>query len=1012
MILCGFLPYVGIAQKTVTISSLTDAYGTPATELCAYMAPTYKTYRVKGTFSSSFYPGPAEIQLSDINGNFTAPGYPKILATSLSTNGYPNFTFSGSIYQSDPASAFNGLPSGTGYKIRIKMRDVDVNQDFYSNLWDVSVNGGVTTPVIQPHTNPQALCVGTWYTYNIADVPNATSFEWQLIFDNYFNISPATNGEIEILSRTQARVRINSRMSNGSNGFRVRALNDCGTSDYSAITQVGPQLELPPLLSLTGEADVSKESSYTYTSEFSSYYGGVADYTWAYSGTGATIPAGNSYFKNIAFLSTATSGTLSVTATNGCQTSGPLTKSINVIQVKTTAQDGDWDVASTWVGNEVPLVSEPVKIDHHVTLTASAQCKTLHISATGRLSMTDYDMTIGEAAWDGTQLAPCGQYFMQIDGTFEMTGGALHVGGTINKGSSGIFRMSGGLVQVKRGGCGGNFNIGNSLVYLPTAEGDVTGGIVEILGNTGTFKGIYFSNFGPNTTIRIGKAGTNTFFTGTPPDFTRIYLPITLNRVGNVEIYNVITSGGAIKPNLLSGGSLDLVRIRGNLFLQSFNTILVGDETNFSTPATMGISIIGNLTNNAASLEMASGRMLFFGGEGSYDVFLGRPYCTIYGSTPQSIAGSGTITGMTCNCNSAGMVLGGPITLPLFTLGGRMILGNHDLTINNLKVEANTSGYIETNGTGKLRLKYVTGSIQSNVFPVGTESGPAPVTITYPSSPNAEVAVSVKNTFTNAAPTTKAVALEWNITSNVSAPANVTFKWNASNESPGFNRNSLAISRFNGSAWEVRASGLSASGTGPYSASINGVTQFSPWAIFDSQAALPVTLASFLVKKEEKNALLEWTTTEETNSDRFEIEQSSTTKSWLKIGSVISGGESKVLKYYNYTHTDPFPGENFYRLKMIDADGSFTYSRIKSVDFANDVSAFIYPNPVSDRLFLGNTKGIRSVKILDIAGKEVLKTTEINALGIQLKHLAAGAYITNIEKMNGEVNTYKIVIKP
>lgn len=85
-------------------------------------------------------------------------------------------------------------------------------------------------------------------------------------------------------------------------------------------------------------------------------------------------------------------------------------------------------------------------------------------------------------------------------------------------------------------------------------------------------------------------------------------------------------------------------------------------------------------------------------------------------------------------------------------------------------------------------------------------------------------------------------------------------------------------------------------------------------------APLPVTLTSFTATKENNTALLKWATTQETNSDRFEIERSLGGKEWGKIGTVLSTGESNALRNYSYTDNAPLAGENLYRLKMIDKD--------------------------------------------------------------------------------------------
>jgi hypothetical protein len=85
------------------------------------------------------------------------------------------------------------------------------------------------------------------------------------------------------------------------------------------------------------------------------------------------------------------------------------------------------------------------------------------------------------------------------------------------------------------------------------------------------------------------------------------------------------------------------------------------------------------------------------------------------------------------------------------------------------------------------------------------------------------------------------------------------------------------------------------------------------------EPSLPVTLADFEARKENTATLLTWKTTSETKSDYFEVQHSTTGKTWSVLGKVKSKGESSVENNYQFVHIDPVGGiNNFYRLKMID----------------------------------------------------------------------------------------------
>lgn len=181
---------------------------------------------------------------------------------------------------------------------------------------------------------------------------------------------------------------------------------------------------------------------------------------------------------------------------------------------------------------------------------------------------------------------------------------------------------------------------------------------------------------------------------------------------------------------------------------------------------------------------------------------------------------------------------------------------------------------------------------------------------------------------------------------------------------------------------------------------------------------LPVTLISFNVTKEGQAAQLKWSTTAETNSDRFEVEHSINGKTWNKIGIVESYGESKVLRDYQYAHYAPASGgpshgENLYRLKMVDNDETFTYSRIRSIRFdASPSDLSVYPNPSSDKLNITDYANVKEMLISDLNGRSVYQSTSFSTGNgtVDIKDLAQGMYIVKITRLNGELSTHKIVV--
>lgn len=182
---------------------------------------------------------------------------------------------------------------------------------------------------------------------------------------------------------------------------------------------------------------------------------------------------------------------------------------------------------------------------------------------------------------------------------------------------------------------------------------------------------------------------------------------------------------------------------------------------------------------------------------------------------------------------------------------------------------------------------------------------------------------------------------------------------------------------------------------------------------------LPVKLASFTATAEGKVANLNWVTTSESNSERFDIERSKDAKTWSKIGSVQSKGESQNLSQYSFSDHLPFNGQNFYRLKMIDRasdreDGTFAYSRIRTVELGNGNIASVYPNPVSDylKLNVNPLQQPKNVSLTGMNGKLVFASNDLSQIsnGIDVRNLNPGTYFVSMKYANGYIETQKIAI--
>ncbi|MEO6611734.1 MAG: T9SS type A sorting domain-containing protein [Chitinophagaceae bacterium] len=92
-------------------------------------------------------------------------------------------------------------------------------------------------------------------------------------------------------------------------------------------------------------------------------------------------------------------------------------------------------------------------------------------------------------------------------------------------------------------------------------------------------------------------------------------------------------------------------------------------------------------------------------------------------------------------------------------------------------------------------------------------------------------------------------------------------------------------------------------------------------------ATLPLTLLSFNAGWQNEKVKLYWKTINESNTDHFEIERSNDNGTFYKLGEILAAGFAQTERTYSFIDSFPSTGANKYRLKLVDRDNRFTYSR-------------------------------------------------------------------------------------
>ncbi len=159
--------------------------------------------------------------------------------------------------------------------------------------------------------------------------------------------------------------------------------------------------------------------------------------------------------------------------------------------------------------------------------------------------------------------------------------------------------------------------------------------------------------------------------------------------------------------------------------------------------------------------------------------------------------------------------------------------------------------------------------------------------------------------------------------------------------------------------------------------SVSGESWRTPYRFTLTNAApLPLNLLSFNGKAHEKTIDLFWNTMNEVNVAEFEIQRATDAIDFRTIGTTPASGNSEDIQHYTFTDHDPVTGMNYYRLKMVDQDGSFRYSPKISIEIKPDLENItVFPNPGDEQIFLqletSNSEDI-NIMIFNTVGQLVL----------------------------------------
>jgi len=570
---------------------------------------------------------------------------------------------------------------------------------------------------------------------------------------------------------------------------------------------------------------------------------------------------------------------------------------------------------------------------------------------------------------------------------------------------------------------GSQIGSGNYVVYSDTGN---TFSLTGLNSNT-TY---YFSVYEYNGSKGFANFNTSSFLSGTraTANLTYYYSKATGN-LNSLATWGTASDGTGTSPTSFSSpNSYYFIRnnftptISANLTITGGNTALIlGDgTTNYYLSIPSGTSITADTflatTNSTVAI---SGNLA-----GNVIVFENFTTAQFVGSNPQIIPSASYHDFIIAGANK--------------TLGGNVIVRNNlgmltsiDLNSNTLMLGTSTSnlGLLNWstgtlfNGSFKRWFAAATNFGNTGLFPIGTFSYYRPALVEFTTAPTSGGAITA--TFVPSNPTTIGLPLfdfsvspiiiinklgqngYWDMTPDNLTGGQYTGTFVAANFDYVWWYPDLRLARRNSSssAWVITGTAQITTGNNLVPAlSRTGMNVFGQFAVGGDASInpLPVKLISLEGKLLDENSIkLIWSTASEVNNKAFILSRSYNSKDWDVVGKIA--GNNNANKISSYFHLDQeFDATNknvFYKLEQLDFDGTQKdLGMIKVSLQKSDDEIYVYPNPVSDKLYVISKATNGNYEISDVSGKVVLKGILNNAeKTIETECLKAGIYFINID---------------
>ncbi|MFT3911018.1 MAG: T9SS type A sorting domain-containing protein [Ferruginibacter sp.] len=635
---------------------------------------------------------------------------------------------------------------------------------------------------------------------------------------------------------------------------------------------------------------------------------------------------------------------------------------------------------------------------------------TYTIPSTGGLWLNNPNFTVNPRAGDA-----------DVQGMLRVDAGILNIGINI---SNRLLYLNGSVLTIN----GGEINVASRL----TASADFgitytqTGGILRLatIGNSS----------GVRASLDIEDQGDNSSFTMSGG--TIIIVHANSSGAGNRDYFNDATTSN------ITGGTLQLGNAASDpseIFFISGSTpaITIDNTTGGHTVQLLNdVTAFGNITaNTGTTLNLNDGggvghiltqRGNDFINNGTLNGTVPGSTLTFSGSSAQTYGGTGTLTVPLLNLimsNTAGLTITNPVATDVVAFSLSMFNGDINTGVSTLTVGTGTATpgiFNYTTGTvvGNFK-RWYDATVSSRNFPVGIANTTRNVNILFTTAPG------VGGTLTaswipayagnNGMPLTEPGYDELNdvasdgywrvIAGDGLTGGNYTGTFTATNVVTLVDYTTLVLVKRadNVSPWTL--DGTHVPTTGSNTTPIlqrTGMTGFSEFGIAGHLAPVALNIEYLRGNKQGSTNQLDWKVSCNTSPTATMIlERSSDARKFNSI-TTVTATALRCLQAFNYTDASASAGVNYYRIKLMDAEGKFVYSNV--VALLNKEKGFdivsMMPNPVSTTTLLSIASATASkmdIIVTDASGKKVASRSVnlvagSNQVPFNFTELTAGTY--------------------